>query len=79
MLSGSETAVRIKCNVPRAAERQDRPTDQDLQAVCCRCLDILIGSSAVQVCVVVRSAYHPFATGRCILMELVARRPSITP
>ena len=79
MLSGSEAAVRIKCNVPRAAERQARPADQGLQAVCCRCLDVLIGSLAVQVGAVVRSADRPFATVRCVSMELVARRPSSTP
>ena len=62
--------------MPRGAQLPDRPTDEGLQAVCCRCIAFLIGSSAVQVSGVVRSADHYFATGCCHLMKLVARRLS---
>ena len=75
-LSGLEAAAHIKCDVPWAAQRPCRPTDQYLQAVCCRCLDGLTSSSAVQEDRVERSADHPFATGCCQLMLPAARRPS---
>ena len=75
-LSGFEAAAHIKCDVPWAAQRPCRPTDQYLQAVCCRCLDGLTSSSAVQEDRVERSADHPFATGCCQLMLPAARRPS---
>jgi hypothetical protein len=65
--------------VPQAAERPAGPADKDLQAVCRRCLDVLIGSSEVQVGALVRFADHPFVTGCCVVIEHVTRRPSSTP
>ena len=76
VLSGSGRAAGILSDASLAVRQLGRRAYEALQAVCCGCLDSLIGSSAVQVSAVVRSAYHLFAT-RCFLMiELVARRPS---
>ena len=59
-----------------AAELPDRPTDQDLQAVCRRRIDVLIGCSAAQVGGVTRPADHPCAARRCLMIEPVAHRQS---
>eukprot|EP00966_Prymnesium_polylepis_P190046 4404221-Prymnesium_polylepis.1 len=59
-----------------AAELPDRQTDQDLQAVCHRRIDVLIDCSAAQVGVVTRPAGHCFATRRCLVMKLVGHRQS---
>ena len=48
-LSGCEATAHIECNVPRGTKLSSRPTDQDLLAVRWQCLDILVGSSTVQV------------------------------
>ena len=66
--------MHIDCNLPWGTQLSYRPTDQGLRAVCCRCLNILIGSSAVLEGEVVRSADHLFATARCQRMELSSRR-----
>ena len=75
-LSGCETAVGIECDAPVAAKLPGRPTDQDLQAVCRRRIDVLIGCSAAQVGGVTRPADHPFAARRCLTIEPVAHRQS---
>ena len=63
-LTGMVRAAGITGSALCAAQLLLRSTDRDSQVVCCRCLDVLIGSSAVQVSAVVRSAYHLFATRR---------------
>ena len=75
-LSGCETGAGINCDAPMAAELPDRPTDQDLQAVCRRRIDVLIGCSAAQVGGVTRPTDHPFAARRCLTIEPVAHRQS---
>ena len=62
--SGSGAVARTERDLPRAARHSARPAGEDRQPVCCRCLAFRIGSSAVQVGAVVRSADHPFATLR---------------
>ena len=62
--------------MPRVARHSARPASEDQQPVCCRCLVFRIGSSAVQVSEVVRSASHRIRTRRRQLIEPVARRPS---
>eukprot|EP00966_Prymnesium_polylepis_P053741 1242219-Prymnesium_polylepis.1 len=42
-LSGRETAAGIECDAPVAAKLSDRPNDKDIQAVCRRHIDVLIG------------------------------------
>eukprot|EP00966_Prymnesium_polylepis_P295045 6813544-Prymnesium_polylepis.1 len=58
------------------AEHPDRPTDQDLQAVCRRRIDGLIDCSAAQVKGVTRPADHCFATRHCLTTKPVAHRQS---
>ena len=62
--------------MPRGTKLSSRPTDQDLQAVCRRRIDVLIGCSAAQVGGVTRPADHPFAARRCLTIEPVAHRQS---
>ena len=75
-LSGCETAAGIECDAQVAGKLPGRPTDQDLQAVCRRRIDVLIGCSAPHVGGVTRPADHPFAARRCLTIEPVAHRQS---
>eukprot|EP00966_Prymnesium_polylepis_P336856 7391781-Prymnesium_polylepis.1 len=59
-----------------ATELPDRPTDQDLQAVCRSRIDVLIDCSASQVGGVTRPADNCFATRRCLTIEPVAHMQS---
>ena len=48
-LSGSEAATRLTFNVPRGAQVSIRQAGEDRQPICCRCCEVFIGSSAVQL------------------------------
>ena len=75
-LSGCETTAGIECDAQVAGKLPGRPTDQDLQAVCRRRIDVLIGCLAAQMGGVTRPADHPFAARRCLTIEPVAHRQS---